>query len=45
MHLVPRAAEAVNDNLLKQGGPAPSGTKLRSASALRKAGRTARGRL
>jgi hypothetical protein len=45
MNVNPRAAAALKTNLLKQGCPAPSGTTLRSASALRKAGRTARGRL
>ena len=44
MAFVPQAAAAVNTNLQKQGCPAPSGTRLRSASALRKAGRTAQGR-
>lgn len=44
MNAIPQTSSPRTTAKLQQGCPAPAGTRLRSASALRKAGRTARGR-
>ena len=44
MNAIPQTSSPRTTAQLQQGCPAPAGTRLRSASALRKAGRTARGR-
>lgn len=44
MNALPQTSLPRTTAKLQQGCPAPAGTRLRSASALRKAGRTAQGR-